>query len=135
MWNLRQATNLSLNRSLSIHLFLSSRSLQVRTLQICSLRNVRRLCARPRRRSTSCRCLSLESSTLTRSLKRCVTEYTHRVCVCVCCKKNVYTCIHKHASMRAGALTHLNTSLKTAVSRLSGFEATDLCVCARVCKG
>lgn len=51
------------------------RSLQVRTLRICSWRRGRRRCVRRRRRNTKSRCQSLVSSTPTRSQRRCVTEH------------------------------------------------------------
>lgn len=69
------AVNLEDIQLMSASPCLGFRSLQVRTLQICSWRRGRHRCARHRRRNTKSRCRSLVSSTPTKSQRRCVTEH------------------------------------------------------------
>lgn len=51
------------------------RSSQARTPLICFWRRGRLRCARRRRKNTSCRCLCLASSTLTKYQRRCAIEF------------------------------------------------------------
>lgn len=79
--------------ALSLGLCVFCRSLRARTRATCSWRKGKRLYARLRRRSTSCRCPCPESLTPTSCRRRCVTEARRAprlgsaLCWCVCLER------------------------------------------------